>query len=106
MYSIGLGLKLKPGAYDGYKKAHDTCWPELLEIQRAHRVSMIIYRWDDRLFIHATAPSEADWLSTREGPLVDKWNEFMTQYLETDEQGKIVFENLEPAFRSGDFAEV
>ena len=105
MYSIGLGLKLKPGAYEGYKKAHDECWPELLELQRAHGVSMIIFRWDDRLIVHATAPSETAWLNTHAGPLVDKWNDFMTQYLETDEQGNILFEDLEPAFRSGDFAE-
>ena len=104
MYSIGLGLKLRPGAYDGYKKAHDECWPELLQAQRDHGVSMIIYRWDDRLVVHAIAPSEAEWLKTREGPMVDKWNDFMTQYLETDEQGNIVFEDLERAFTTGEFA--
>ena len=30
MYSIGLGLKLRPGSYAGYKKAHDEAWPDLL----------------------------------------------------------------------------
>ena len=69
MFSIGLGMTLKPGGYEGYKKAHDECWPELLENQRACGVSMAIYKWGDRLFVHATAPSEADWLKTRQGHL-------------------------------------
>ena len=105
MFSIGLGMTLKPGAYEGYKKAHDECWPELLEHQRTCGVSMVIYRWGDRLFVHATAPSKADWLKTREGPKVDQWNEYMTQYLETDQEGNILFEDLEPAFGSGIFKE-
>ena len=38
-----------PGAHNGYKKAHDECWPEILERQRARGVGMVIYRWGDRL---------------------------------------------------------
>ncbi len=105
MFSIGLGMTLKPGGYPGYKQAHDEAWPQLLEQQRAHGVNMVIYRWGDRLFVHATAPSEADWLKTRQGPLVEKWHDYMTEFLETDEQGKVRFELLEPAFRFGAFEE-
>ena len=105
MFSIGLGMTLRPGAYEGYKKAHDEVWPELLEKQWECGVSMVIYKWGDRLFVHATAPSEADWLKTRSGPRVDEWNEWMTRFLETDEQGNIRFEPLTLAFRSGEFAE-
>ena len=104
MFTIGLGLTLKSGAYHGYKKAHDECWPELLERQQACGVSMVIYRSGDRLFVHATVPTEADWLATRESPTVDKWNEFMKRFLETDEEGNIRFEQLELTFVNGDFA--
>lgn len=31
MFSIGLGMKLRPGCYDTYKQAHDEAWPDLLE---------------------------------------------------------------------------
>ena len=91
MYSIGLGLKLRPGAYAGYKKAHDEAWPDLLEIMQRHHVNMIIYKSGERLFVHATAPSEEEWLATRGGPLDEKWNRYMTNYLETDADGNIVF---------------
>ena len=103
MYSIGLGLKLLPGRYDGYRKAHDESWPDLLENLRSHRVSMVIYRSGDRLFVHATAPSEAQWLATREGPRNDEWNRYMSEFLETDSGGDFVFEELEMAFSFGEF---
>ena len=103
MFSIGLGIKLKPGAYDGYKKAHDEAWPDLLENQRAHGVSMAIFRWGDRLFVYATAPTEADWLAIRHGARVDEWNANMAQFLEADETGAIEFTLLEKAYTSGDF---
>jgi len=35
MYTIGLALTLRPGKYDGYKRAHDELWPELAEGMRA-----------------------------------------------------------------------
>ena len=104
MFTTGLGLTLRPGAYDSYKKAHDECWPEILKRQQECGVSMVIYRWADRLFVHATAPSEADWLGTRDGPMMDEWNEFMKQFLETDEEGNIRFEALDLAFVTGVFA--
>ena len=103
MFSIGLGLKLRPGCYEPYKKAHDECWPEILDAMRANGVSMVIYRSGNRLFLHATAASEADWLKSLQGPRRDEWNQFMANYLETDADGNIVFETLERAFVFGDF---
>ena len=59
MFTMGLGLTLRPGAYEGYKRAHDELWPELAEGMRANEVSMAIYRDGNRLFVFAAAPSEA-----------------------------------------------
>jgi len=103
MFSIGLGLRLRPGCYDRYKKAHDECWPELLETMRENDVNMVIYRSGDQLFVHATAPSQTDWLNSRVGPRQDEWNDFMTDLLETDAEGNILFEELEVAFSFGQF---
>ena len=105
MYSIGLGMKLKPGAYEGYKRAHDEAWPDLLEKQRVHGVSMVIYRWGDHLFVHATAPTEEEWMAIRNGSRVEEWNTYMTQFLETDETGNIAFTRLERAFVHGGLEE-
>ena len=101
MFSIGLSMKLRPGCYDDYKKAHDEVWPELLDNMRRHQVQMVIYRLDDRLFLYATAPDEQQWLATRDGARVDEWNEFMASCLETDADGNIIFEELELAFTLG-----
>lgn len=103
MYSIGLALTLRPGAYEGYKKAHDELWPELAEGMRANHVSMAIYRDGDRLFVFASAPSEADWNRSREDPVPAMWDAEMTRFLEADSAGKLAFTLLPKAFGFGEF---
>lgn len=98
MYSIGLALTLRPGAYDGYRRAHDNLWPELAEGMRANEVSMAIYRDGDRLFVFAAAPSEAHWRRSREDPILSRWDQKMAEFLETDEQGRLAFSLLPKAF--------
>lgn len=103
MYSIGLALTLRPGAYEGYKRAHDELWPELAEGMRANQVSMAIYRDGKRLFVFACAPSEAHWDQSRQDPILEKWDQCMTEFLETDEQGQLAFTMLSKAFGFGEF---
>src|SRR5437867_10499017 len=103
MYSIGLALTLRPGAYEGYKRAHDELWPELAQGMRANDVSMAIYRDGNRLFVFAAAPSEAHWNRSRQDPILEKWDKRMTQFLETDPTGRLAFTVLTKAFGFGDF---
>ena len=103
MYSIGLAMKLRPGCYEGYKEAHDNLWPEIGKGMEATNVSMSIYRLGDRLVLHAVAPSEQDWLKSREDPELERWSDYMATYLETDEDDNIVFEELPEAFAFGMF---
>ncbi len=105
MYSMGLAMKLRPGAYDEYKEAHDNLWPSLAEGMYKNKVSMAIYRFGDHLFVHAVAPTEADWLTSREDPELDRWHEYMVTLLETDDDGNIAFEQLPEAFAFGMFAQ-
>jgi len=58
-------MKLRPGAYEKYKLAHDHLWPELARGMQTNNVSMAIYRSGDRLFLFAAAPSEAHWERSR-----------------------------------------
>lgn len=104
MYSIGSVMRLKPGGYAGYKKAHDELWPELAEVIAGAGVSMAIYRHGDLLFVSGLAPSQKDWDSVR-GEVVDRWMEWMTEFLETDESGRSVVTPLEQAFSFGTFRE-
>ena len=103
MFSLGLAMTLRPGAYEEYKLAHDQLWPELAAGMRTNQVSMAIYRDGDRLFLLAAAPSEAHWQRSREDPILAKWDARMTELLETDGQGGIAFTILPKAFGFGEF---
>ena len=96
-------MKLRPGAYDKYKIAHDQLWPEVAESMSSNKVSMVIFRDGDRLFLFATAPDEAHWQRSREHPALGPWHAEMAKLLETDAHGHIAFSVLPKAFGFGDF---
>src|SRR5215471_17566909 len=98
MFCLGLAMKLRPGAYERYKSAHDQLWPELAQGMRANQVSMAIYSAGDRLFLFAAAPTEAHWDRSRQDPILARWDARMTELLETDAQGHIAFTQLPKAF--------
>jgi L-rhamnose mutarotase len=104
MYSIALKLKLKPGCYIGYKESHDNLWPELADSMSRSNVNMAIYRDGHYLLVFASAPTEADWLHSREDPILRRWNELMTSFLETDTNGNIVCDRLEKSFGFGAYS--
>jgi L-rhamnose mutarotase len=103
MFTIGLGMKLRPGAYEKYKLAHDELWPEIAEGMKSNSVSMAIYRDGDRLFVFAAAPSETHWQRSRQAPVLARWDAQMTEFVERDARGGIAFTQLEKAFGFGDF---
>ena len=103
MFTLGLSMKLRPGAFERYKLAHDQLWPELAAGMRANQVSMAIYRDGDRLFLFAAAPSQAHWDCSRQAPILARWNTLMAELLETDVSGNVVFTELAKAFGFGEF---
>jgi L-rhamnose mutarotase len=103
MYCLGLALKLRPGAYDKYKQAHDELWPELAEGMLANDVSMAIYRDGNRLFVFAAAPTQAHWQRSRQDPVLARWDAAMAEFLETDSSGRLAFTVLPKAFGFGEF---
>ena len=103
MFTLGLAMTLRPGAYAKYKLAHDQIWPELAAGMRANEVSMAIYRDGDRLFLLATAPTEEHWERSRQDPILARWDAKMTEFLETNDQGGIAFTVLPKAFVFGEF---
>ena len=103
MYSIGLAMTLRPEAYTEYKKAHDELWPEIADSMSVNDVSMAIYKFNENLIIHAVAPTEEDWDKSREAPILEKWFEYMSTLLVTDDSGDIIFEDLPEAFAFGIF---
>ena len=103
MFTLGLAMKLRPGAFEKYKRAHDQLWPELAEGMRANQVSMAIYRDGDRLFLFAAAPRQTHWEHSRQDPILARWDARMTEFLETNERGGIAFTNLPKVFGFGEF---
>jgi L-rhamnose mutarotase len=103
MFNLGLAMTLRPGAYEKYKLAHDQLWPEIAQGMRLNEVNMAIYRDGDRLFLFAAAPTEAHWQRSRQDPALAKWDKTMTEFLETDEKGKILFTALPKVFGFGRF---
>ena len=103
MFCLGLGLKLRDGAYEKYKLAHDQLWPELAAGMRANQVSMAIYRDGQQLFLFAAAPSRTHWERSREDPILARWDASMAEFLETDKEGRIAFTVLPKAFGFGEF---
>jgi L-rhamnose mutarotase len=103
MFTLGLAMTLRPGAYEKYKLAHDQLWPEVALGMRENKVSMAIYRDGDRLFLFAAAASEEYWQRSRQDPILARWNARMAELLQTDEQGQIAFAVLPKAFGFGEF---
>ena len=103
MFTIGLVMKLRPGAYEKYKFAHDQLWPELAEGMRANQISMAIYRDGDRLFLFAAAPSADHWRRSRQDPISARWDAGIAEFLETDASGVIAFTDLFKVFGFGEF---
>jgi L-rhamnose mutarotase len=103
MFSKGITFKLKPGNYPEYKKAHDELWPGMVEAMAANKVNMVIYYYEDRLFLYMTAPTEEHFLRSHRGEVADRWAEYMATLMVTDDEGKSVVEDLEEAFAFGEF---
>ncbi|HEX3600981.1 MAG TPA: hypothetical protein VHU84_12605 [Lacipirellulaceae bacterium] len=64
---------------------------------------MAICRDEDRLFVFAAAPSEAHWEWSRQDPILERWDRRMAEFLETNENGQLLFTLLPKAFGFGEF---
>jgi L-rhamnose mutarotase len=103
MFTLALTMRLKPGCLDAYRAAHEKLWPEIARSMSDNEVSMAIYHEAGRLFIFASAPTEAHWERSRQAPLLAKWDAAMTEFLEAREPGRIAFERPEKVFGFGDY---
>lgn len=101
MKSVGLALKLRPGCYDEYKKRHDELWPDLAEAMKKRGISMVIYRHEETLFVYGTGPSQKEWDELGADPVTPRWNKYMSEVLQTDARGALIFISLPQAFKFG-----
>lgn len=104
MYTTASTFQLKPGFYEAYKKAHDELWPELAEAFRENGISMLIYHHEGRLFLYATAPSQAHMERSHPPGIAEKWSAEMATMMVCGDDGKAIVEPMDAAFLFGDFA--
>jgi L-rhamnose mutarotase len=104
MQSIGMAMKLRLGCYEEYKLRHDNLWPDLAEAMHRRGISMVIYRFEDHLFVYGTAPSQQSWDEMKADPITPRWNRYMAEVVETDASGNIIFIPLPQAFAFGDLS--
>ena len=103
MFTIFLSMGLKPGRLEAYQKAHDNLWPEIARSMKDNQVNMAIYHEGGRLFVFASAPSEAHWQRSRQVPALERWDALMTEFVEPGSPGKIAFASLKKVFGFGQF---
>ena len=103
MFTMALTMRVKLGSLAAYCKAHDELWPEIARSMSENKVNMAIFHEDGRLFVFATAPSEAHWERSRQEPALARWDAMMTGFLESDVPGKIAFRHPEKVFGFGEF---
>ena len=104
MKTNGLVLKLRPGCFEEYKKRHDELWPEMAAVMMSLDISSVIYRYGDLLFVLEHAPSQESFEKLGAHPVTPRWNQYMSEVLQTDERGEIIFIPLPLAFSFGLFA--
>lgn len=103
MFTVFLSMGLKPGCIEAYENAHDNLWPEIVRSMSENDVSMAIYHENGRLFIFASAPTEAHWDRSRREPALARWDAVMTEFLESSAPGKIDFHTPQKVFGFGEY---
>lgn len=90
-------MRLKPNGAAQYKKFHDEIWPEMLENMRRQGVrNYSIFWFGDTLFAY----QELNGKPSNQPPdeLVLRWWKALEPYMETDETGRPVRQELEEVF--------
>lgn len=103
MNSMGFVMRLKSGCFEEYQKRHDNLWPEMHQAMTAQDINMVIFRHGDHLMVHVWVPSKESWTQLGELPIVNRWNAYMSELLESDEKGRIKFNYLPMVFSFGQF---
>jgi hypothetical protein len=70
---------------------------------RDNEVNMAIYHEQGRLYVFASAPSEAHWQRSRRETALARWDAMITDFVESSPPGKISFHSPKKVFGFGQF---
>lgn len=98
-----FALRLKDGCCERYRHAHDHVWPELAERFRELSIDTSIHWFEPYLFVFSTAPSARNWDELGISDVTRRWNEYMSELLETNPDGSIKRYDMPELFAFGVF---
>jgi len=99
-----FALKVREGKYGLYKLAHDNLWPELAHQLNESKINMVIYYLEPFLFVFETELSEDFRIKTPNTDLTTRWNQYMSEFLETNSDGTIKVYEVDETFKWGIYA--
>jgi L-rhamnose mutarotase len=81
---VAFRLRIKPGAIEGYERAHGNVWPELLAKLKEVGISdySIFRRGQDLFLVMRVLDFEAAWRKLENDPVNLRWQQEMAQYFE------------------------
>ena len=90
MQRVGFTFKIKPELKDGYKKAHDEIWPELVQLIKDSKIQnySIFFGKDGTLFAYL----EIDGIFEEESKkhvktdIYKRWVEYMDEYFVKEDE--------------------
>ena len=94
-------MTLNPDRESEYKRRHDEIWPELKTLLKSHGVhnySISFSQETNQLFGYAEIESEEKWANIANSPICQKWWEFMSDIMSTNEDSSPVSVELSEVF--------
>jgi L-rhamnose mutarotase len=81
---VAFRLRIKPGAIEGYERAHRNVWPELLAKLKEVGISdySIFRRGQDLFLVMRVLDFEAAWRKLENDPVNVRWQQEMAKYFE------------------------
>ena len=92
-------MEILPGTAVEYKSRHDTLWPDMHAVLKAHGVANYsIYLQGTTLFAHAEIEDEARWASLAEEAVVKRWWDHMADIMVVNPDNSPVAHDLDEVF--------
>ena len=94
-------MRLKPGFVAEYQRRHDTIWPELVELLRAHGISdYSIFLDEETLTLFAVQKLDASVSrdALPQHPVMCRWWDYMADIMESNPDHSPTVTDLKPVF--------
>lgn len=94
-------MKLLPGMADEYQRRHESLWPEMRDMIRAHggrNYSIFLDPETNVLFGYVEVEDEAKWAASERTPICRRWWDYMAPLMAVNLDNSPVTHDLKPVF--------